>query len=113
MTNQENTDLEKSCLDFLQEIQGGKSLWKDSTSYSRDAKIRKPTSFYVNIGICRVTITCGHRDYRPQWVFHCYELGFESVVLEKNLTAKQASERAIERCKHKAALIFNGFKDFK
>lgn len=57
-------------------------MWKDITSYSRDAKERSPTSFSNDVDGIRVTVTCGHVQYRPYWIMHCYQLGINTYPLD-------------------------------
>lgn len=71
-------------------------MWKDATSYSRDDKERKPTTFEARSGALRIVVTCGHMDYRPKWVMHCYVLGIDTLPLEKSETKEQAQAEAVE-----------------
>ncbi len=100
----EITELQKSCI-FLKEnpIAGG-TTWEDYTSYSQNAKDRIPTSFLTKIGTTRIIISCGHILHRPNWIFNCYELGFNNETLPIGITAEQAAIKAIDACK---ARIFN------
>lgn len=69
--------------------------WKDITTYSRDDKERLPTSYAMEVGSLRITITCGHIYYRPAWVMHCVPLAIDS----KQLYAKdleEAKQKAID-----------------
>lgn len=81
------------------------------SSYSRDTKEKIPTSFETNIGNCRICITCGHINYRPDWIFHCRELGYDTKLIPSNLkTANQAAEYAIETCRNKIKAMFEVFE---
>ena len=62
---EQKTKLQESCLAFAKHLLAAGAVWKDSTSYSRDTKEKIPTAFSTNVGECRISITCGHRDYRP------------------------------------------------
>jgi len=106
---QQNSKLQESCLAFAKVLLAAGAVWKDSTSYIRDDKSRIPTSFSTNIGSCRISITCGHRDYRPEWVFHCYELGFDTKYIGKDLTAQEAAEKVVDICKEKAKMLYDAF----
>lgn len=70
-------------------------MWKDVTSYSRNDKERKPTTFEVREGALRVVITCGHISYRPQWVMHCNALSIDTYPLKKGLSKEQAEAEAM------------------
>ena len=105
----QKTQLQESCLAFAKHLLAAGAVWKDSTSYSRDVKEKIPTGFSTNVGECRITITCGHRDYRHEWVFHCYELGFDTKHIGKDLTAQEAAEKVVGICKEKARMLYDAF----
>lgn len=69
--------------------------WKDVTSYSRDDKERKPTTFEAKEGALRIVITCGHIHYRPQWVMHCHALSIDTYPLKKGATKEQAEDESL------------------
>ena len=67
--------------------------WKDVTSYSRDDKERKPTSWRIDYGDgLSVSITCGHIYHRGQWVMHCHALGIDT----KLMPSKSADEAKVD-----------------
>ncbi len=105
----EKSKLQESCIAFANTLLAAGVQWKDSTSYSRDEKEKIPTSFSCSIGDNNITITCGHIHYRPEWVFHCFGLGFDTKELPKGLTAEQASTMAIRLCKTKVNKIAEAF----
>ncbi len=78
--------------------------FNDCTSYSQSNKERIPNTYSTERGNIRIVITCGHIDYRDQWIFSCYALGIEKVLIGKT-TKENAAEFAIERCRKKAELI--------
>ena len=102
-------EIKQSCFAFANTLLAAGAVWKDSTSYSRDAKEKIPTSFSTNVGECRISITCGHRDYSPAWVFHCYELGFDTKYLGEELSAQEAAEKAVGICRNKAKKLYDAF----
>jgi len=107
---QENSRLQESCLEFAKVLLAAGAVWKDSTSHSRgDRKI--PTSFSTSFGICKVFITCAHRDYSPEWVFYCYELGFQTKSIGKGLTAQEAAAQAVAICREKVTMLCDAFAD--
>jgi hypothetical protein len=69
--------------------------FKDITSYNRDDKERKPTTFEAREGALRIVITCGHIHYRQQWVMHCTALAFDTFPLKKSVTKEQAENEAL------------------
>lgn len=70
-------------------------MWKDVTSYSRDDKERKPTTFEARAGALRIVVTCGHVRYRPKWVMHCFALAIDTYPLDKSETQEQAEADAM------------------
>jgi len=85
-------------------------LWKDSTSYSRNAdKDTIATAYATKIGDCKITITKGHIHYRPEWIFHCYELGFDTQQLPTGISTEMAAGLAIRMCKEKVARLHDAF----
>ena len=74
--------------------------WYDSTTYSRDDRERKPTSHTIKHGLLKITVTCGHIRYRPDWVLHCYALGIDTQLLAPGgpgkATPEQAQAQALE-----------------
>ena len=106
---QQNSKLQESCIAFAKVLLAAGAVWKDSTTYSRDDKSRIPTTFSTKIGSCRISITCGHRDYRHEWVFHCYELGFDTKDIGKDLTAQEAAQKVVGICKQKAKMLYDAF----
>jgi len=70
--------------------------WKDITTFSQSDKERKPTSFEAREGSLRITITCGHVTYKPEWVMHCHQLGFDTKPLPSGLTLEQVKVAACQ-----------------
>jgi len=70
------TELQQQCIDFM----NNNKDWEDCTSYSQNQP-RIPKSFTRNVGKIRITITCGHRDYAPEFVFY---LNINNFHLAKN-----------------------------
>lgn len=89
----------------------GNQKWIDITSYSRDSDRSNPTSWELRTGEIRICITNGHRDYKPEWIFHCYILGFNTISLKQATTKEDAAKLAIKLCKGRVKnlydLIFN------
>lgn len=106
---QEKTPLQESCIAFAEKKLCAGATWEDSTSYSRDDKNKIPNMFSTRVGEHRITITCGHRDYRPLWVFHCFSLGFDTKTLPSGITAEQAATLAISLCKIKVNKLAEDF----
>lgn len=106
---EQKDELQNSCLAFAKHLLAAGAVWKDSTTYSRGAKEKTPTSFTTNIGECKITITCGHRDYKPSWLFHCYELGFDTKYLGNGLSAQEAAEKAVGICRDKVQKLHDAF----
>jgi len=105
----EKTVLQQSCIDFKSNPNTLGTLWNDVTSYSRDTKEKIPTSFETNIGGCRICITCNHINYRPDWIFHCRELGYDTKLMPSNLSANEAAKFAIDTCKSKILRMYDDF----
>jgi len=82
----------------------------DCTSYSRDDKNRIPTTFETKAGEIRIVITNGHRDYRPDWVFRCYNLGFDATMIPKCKSKEDAAIFAIKQCRKKAISFYQELK---
>lgn len=69
-------------------------MWKDITSYSQGCKERIPTTYEDKAGLIRIVVTCGHRDYRPEWVMHCYQLNIDTKHLPNCSGLDEAKHRA-------------------
>lgn len=80
-------------------------MWKDSTSYSRDDKERVQTAWTAESGPVRITVTCGHIHYRPEWVMHCYAVGIDTLHMKGCTGPEDAQRRAVELVKAKAREI--------
>jgi hypothetical protein len=106
---EQKTQLQESCLAFGKHLLAAGAVWKDSTSYRRDTKEKIPTAFSANFGECRISITCEHRYYKPAWVFHCDELGFDTKFLGEGLSAQEAAEKAVGICRDKAKKLYDAF----
>lgn len=74
--------------------------WKDSTSYSRDDKVRKPTSWTTEIGGLLITVSSGHIYYPGKWVMHCFEAGMDTVPVNA-VSAETAQRMAVELVREK------------
>ena len=109
MAMEQQNQLQESCLAFSKHLVAAGVFWKDCSTYSRDAKDKIPTSFSADIGECKIIITCNHRDYRPAWVFHCRELGFDTRHIGDGLSAQMAAEKAVGVCRHKVRKLYNDF----
>lgn len=70
-------------------------MWKDTTSYSRDDKERKPDCFTAKSGKLTITVTCGHIHYRGVWIMHCFKLGIDTLELKNCTSLEEAKMRAI------------------
>lgn len=68
--------------------------WKDTTSYSRDDKDRKPTTFSKQCGPMRLVVTSGHIHYPGKWVAHAFPL-FENKAL-KATTRDEAQAEVVQ-----------------
>lgn len=106
---EQKTQLQESCLAFAKHLLASGAVWKDCTSYSENTKEKIPTSFITKVGDCRISITCGLKDYKGIWVFHCYELGFSTKYLGEGLSAQEAAEKAIDVCRDKAKQMYDAF----
>ena len=110
---QEKSKLHESCVAFEKVLLAAGAVWKDSTLYGRDDKKRIPTAFSTNIGSCRISISCEHIHYKPDWSFRCLELGFDAQRIGKELTAQEAAEKAVAICKDKARMLYDAFRNCK
>ena len=79
----------------------------DITSYSRGDNERIPNTYETKVGDIRIFITNGHRDYRPDWIFGCYALGFDKIVLKNCNSKEDAAEYAVKRCRQKVTDYYN------
>lgn len=89
-----------SCSALLEANVKNNMNWKDSTSYSRDDKARKPTSWTTEIGGLRITVTSGHIYYPGKWVMHCHEAGMDTVPVNA-VSAETAQRMAVELVREK------------
>ena len=80
-------------------------MWQDKTSYSRSDVERKPTTWTAQSGRLTVTVTCGHIDYKPDWVMHCHELGINTRPLPNAGSKEEAQAQAIAVVKAKIASL--------
>jgi hypothetical protein len=71
------------------------SEWKDATSYQRGDRERKPTTFEICDGPLRLVVLSGHIHYPGKWVFHCFDLGFDTHLLAEAKTVDEAKRLAI------------------
>ena len=70
------------------------NAWKDTSSHSRDDKMREPNSYTMQTdGLC--IIVHRHRDYGDSWVVSCYDLKFQDYYLD-SISAETAKQKAIE-----------------
>jgi len=79
------------------------SEWKDITSYNRDDKERKPTSYRLALGRLHVTVTSGHIYYKGRWVMHCAPF-YDTHVLDVT-TKEEAQRKALELVRIKIAEV--------
>lgn len=86
------------------------TVWSDATSYSRGDTVRNPTLWETNVRGFRVAITNGYINYRPEWVFHCRVLGFDTYHLKNAATKEDAAELALRICRIKAKELYEAFK---
>lgn len=84
-------------------------LWLDATTYSRNDTERKPTSWETKIEDVRIFITCGHIHYRPEWIFHCRELYFDTKYLPNAKTKEDAARQAMKYCIDRANYLHSVF----
>lgn len=109
----DTNELQNSCIEFAKTLIAGGAKWKDSTSYQRGDQQRIPTSFNTKVGVCNIIITCGHINYRPEWIFHCFELGFNTTYMGAGLSAIQAAEKAINVCSNKVFVLHKSFSELQ
>lgn len=72
-------------------------MWKDITLYSQSDKDRTPTTWSASTSQLKVVVTCGHRDYKPGWVMHCYSVGIDTMPLDGCQSLTDAKIAAIAR----------------
>lgn len=83
-------------------------MWKDVTSYSQSDTNRVPKVFELilenNSEILGIKITSNHLYYPDTWLLNCLRLNIKELEMgsTKDLTLKQAQNKAIEICKNKA-----------
>lgn len=106
---EELTELQKSCLALKESPVVNGIKWKDCTTYSQGEKLRIPKAFETEIGDIRIAIVYGHIYHKGKWIFHCYTLGYDTKLLEKAATAKEAAEMAFGMCRDKAEKMYNAF----
>lgn len=56
--------------------------WKDTTTYSRDDKVRKPSQWTLDTGKLKITVLNAHIYYPNRWVLICYEIGVKCSILK-------------------------------
>lgn len=76
-------------------------MWRDTTTYSRFDKKRTPTTFTAIHGSIKITVTCGHVRYKPDWIMHCFALGIDTKPLGNCNDAQEATDMAIGIVKDK------------
>lgn len=87
----------------------GIDAWNDCTSYSQNDTERVPKSFEFRAGrVVRICVTCGHRDYKPEWVMLCREIGIDIKPLSKGLSKEEAIAEAIAVAKEQATKLLAG-----
>lgn len=82
-------------------------LWKDTTTYSQTDTERIPTTYTLELNGLRITVTCGHVLYKPQWVMHCFALFIDTKPLPNCASAEEAQTRAIKIVYNKAKNILD------
>jgi hypothetical protein len=85
-------------------------MWKDTTTYSQRDTKRTPTGYTLNTGSMRITVTCGHIDYKGQWIMHCPQLGLHCEDLASS-TVEEAKASAIHICKQTLEEMRNSLDD--
>ena len=98
MKREISDEVKQSCLAFAKHLLAAGAVWKDCTSYSRDAKEKIPTAFETTIADCRIYITCGHIYAPGEFVFSCYKLGFDTMALNVP-DAQSAATKAVGICR--------------
>lgn len=68
--------------------------WEDTTGYSQ-GKERTPTTWTLNTGRLRITVTCGHIHYKPKWIMHCREIGIDAQGLNATDRFKATHEALV------------------
>lgn len=104
------TDLEKNCLELKEGFNYRGLDWVDSTTYSREQKVRIPTTFTSQVDRTKITVTCGHLSFRPSWVFHCYDLGFDTKNIGTGSNPKEAIDMALGLCHSRLERLFQLFE---
>lgn len=74
--------------------------WKDATSYSHGERGKKdPTCWEANIGTdlheMRIVAVQHHLSHPGRWVFHCYQLDLDTVLLPDATNADEAKQAAL------------------
>ena len=70
-------------------------MWKDATSYSQRDLERVPKTFTAKVGELSVTVTCGHINYKGQWIMHCHKIGMDEVEMVGCDSSQEAKVRAV------------------
>lgn len=84
--------------------------WKDTTSYSRDGKNQEATTWSIQNGPLRITITKGHIYHPGKWVLHCPMLSMSEVeVIDDRAEKEMAQKEAMKLVKRRIKVIQNLF----
>lgn len=75
----------------------GNDIWKDSTAYSRDAKVKRQTAWTLELPSYSITITRGHIYYPNEFVMHCHAVGIDAKPLGLDGSKiDEAKEKAVQ-----------------
>lgn len=58
------------------------NIWKDTTTYSRGDKERKPSEWTWEKGKLKITVLTGHMYYPNRWLLICPMAGMPQSVLK-------------------------------
>ena len=86
-------------------------MWKDATTYSRGTTERIPTAYRAKSGKLDIYVTCGHINYKGEWIMHCFRLG----IVNRQLYCEnedQAKKLAIAIVKDEISSLANDAKSF-
>ena len=77
--------------------------WKDTTGYSRNGD-RIPTTWSLDAGDIRITVTCNHIYYKGEWIVRCEPFFEHKKLFVKTKEEAQTKAIAMVRVRLESAL---------
>lgn len=88
-------------------------MWKDTTTYSRNAPDKKPSMWTYENSLLSITVLNGHINYPGKWVIVCRAAGMDQTIMKwpTETTPEEAQAGALRVVRNRLNNLLNSLPE--